>query len=59
MFLKALVVMGVYIVVRPMTPILIPLLNSYIWESFWLGRNYDSPLYDLRLAAKTVPSFDL
>jgi hypothetical protein len=50
--LKALVVSGVKIVLRPITPILIPLLNSYIWDNFCLGRNSAAPLSDLILAAK-------
>jgi hypothetical protein len=41
--LKALVVKGVYVVAKPITPIFIPLLNSYKLDIFWLGKNIDSP----------------
>lgn len=37
-------------VASPITPILIPLGSLIITEDLWLGRKFDSPFYDFKLA---------
>ena len=50
--MKPAVVIFVYIVANPITPILIPLGRLNIYEVFWKGKKLSYPLSDFKLAAK-------